>query len=689
MIMPKRAPRRVRFSSPAFLYIVIAISCVSADVAHAQTIWMRKGPIFHSEGRERKPVREGVVVEDNTYTASDAQGSSNKITWSTPPETLVVGQEVSLTIDSSTAPSPLILGHWGASDAGERDGAVGDGAAGSWPGSKAIPSFSSGRLVFKFKPGYSPSVSVFAGKWDDSSGSSNVSVTWKYEVAPAGFAAKAHVHLLTTLVDCDQRLKNTGPITVELNDTIVQTDSRGFADLDITPGPYKVRGESPGRDFEFVSQQGNALQLLPGGNGLASVQISGSQTLEVRMREKPENCKTTPCRDYGPTSDLTRDRINPQVGYLKDLFAGEEQDLEIPGFRIGDDANVAFENPGISVLSRRTTAEGALILHVKVAADASLGTGKVSVQNSNQCIGTSTVEVKTAPAPEPPREPGESKLTVRVIAVVPDVQVHRGGRPPDEFEEVKVGTILHQADEISCDPDGSATLEFRGGATTVVRFTTQLKIASYFSSEGIIHTEIQLKMGEISSRVNKSDGPKSDFRIKSGVHGTSVQGTVFTVRYDPKTQTGTTIDQEGVVLVTPDNPALAPVTLHTGQMVQVGVNAISAVGPSVSGPAGTLPGGAAPHLSGLWADDATPGALYRVLQAGNRIYWLVDGVSRKSFANMFIGEISGNTITGGWVDLPGSSVYSSGNMTLRIESNDRLVKVNANNAYNAQEWRRR
>ena len=94
-------------------------------------------------------------------------------------------------------------------------------------------------------------------------------------------------------------------------------------------------------------------------------------------------------------------------------------------------------------------------------------------------------------------------------------------------------------------------------------------------------------------------------------------------------------------------------------------------------------------LSGFWGDDVTPGAVYRVRQVGNKFYWLVDGTSQKSFANVFIGEISGNTITGGWLDLPGSSVYSSGNMILRIESNDRIVKVSANNAYGAQEWRRR
>ena len=46
-----------------------------------------------------------------------------------------------------------------------------------------------------------------------------------------------------------------------------------------------------------------------------------------------------------------------------------------------------------------------------------------------------------------------------------------------------------------------------------------------------------------------------------------------------------------------------------------------------------------------------------------------------SFVNLSYGEISGNTITGIWVDLPGSPSLGGGNLTLTIESNDRLVKA--------------
>ena len=70
------------------------------------------------------------------------------------------------------------------------------------------------------------------------------------------------------------------------------------------------------------------------------------------------------------------------------------------------------------------------------------------------------------------------------------------------------------------------------------------------------------------------------------------------------------------------------------------------------------------------------------------MYWIVDGTSQGSFVNLAYGEISGNTITGIWVDLPGSPSLGGGNLTLRIESNDRFVKVSESSYYGAQEWTR-
>jgi len=114
---------------------------------------------------------------------------------------------------------------------------------------------------------------------------------------------------------------------------------------------------------------------------------------------------------------------------------------------------------------------------------------------------------------------------VRVVAVQPDVQFHKGGSPADAWLPCEKNTVLKAGDEVTCDPDGQATLAFADNSTVVVRNTTQLKIASFFTEGGVVRTEILLKMGEVAAQVNKSEATKSDFRIKSPTGTASVRGT--------------------------------------------------------------------------------------------------------------------------------------------------------------------
>ena len=65
-------------------------------------------------------------------------------------------------------------------------------------------------------------------------------------------------------------------------------------------------------------------------------------------------------------------------------------------------------------------------------------------------------------------------------------------------------------------------------------------------------------------------------------------------------------------------------------------------------------------LSGLWLDDTGGGGVYRLRQVGNKVYWGIDATSKGSFANVFVGEIAGNTINGSWIDLPGSPSLGGG-----------------------------
>jgi hypothetical protein len=153
---------------------------------------------------------------------------------------------------------------------------------------------------------------------------------------------------------------------------------------------------------------------------------------------------------------------------------------------------------------------------------------------------------------------------VRAVAVRPGVQVHKAGTPEDDWVEICKDTVLQQGDEISCDPDGAVTLQFADNSTVVVKNTTQLKIASFFTEGGVVKTEILLKMGEVAAKVHRSEATKSDFRIKTNPgHAGSVRDRSvprataraagdadFSVFYDPGSKTSLWSVREGTVAVT-------------------------------------------------------------------------------------------------------------------------------------------
>jgi len=93
-------------------------------------------------------------------------------------------------------------------------------------------------------------------------------------------------------------------------------------------------------------------------------------------------------------------------------------------------------------------------------------------------------------------------------------------------------------------------------------------------------------------------------------------------------------------------------------------------------------------LTGLWQDDSGAGGIYRLRQVGNSIVWMIDGTSKQSYVNLAVGQISGNTVSAKWVDLPGSPTLGGGDILLRIESNNRLVKISSSAYYGAQAWTR-
>jgi len=91
------------------------------------------------------------------------------------------------------------------------------------------------------------------------------------------------------------------------------------------------------------------------------------------------------------------------------------------------------------------------------------------------------------------------------------------------------------------------------------------------------------------------------------------------------------------------------------------------------------------NLTGAWQDDK--GGFYYIRQVGNQVFWNVD--TQPSLMTVFHGTIRGTTIQGKWADLPKSKELGSGTLTLRIESNDRLKKMESSQPFHdASVWTR-
>jgi hypothetical protein len=79
------------------------------------------------------------------------------------------------------------------------------------------------------------------------------------------------------------------------------------------------------------------------------------------------------------------------------------------------------------------------------------------------------------------------------------------------------------------------------------------------------------------------------------------------------------------------------------------------------------------NLNGVFSGA---GGKYYLRQLGNEILWYgeEDAVS-PTWSNVAHGVIKGNTITVKWADVPKGEIMQSGNLVIKINSNDELVLV--------------
>jgi len=90
------------------------------------------------------------------------------------------------------------------------------------------------------------------------------------------------------------------------------------------------------------------------------------------------------------------------------------------------------------------------------------------------------------------------------------------------------------------------------------------------------------------------------------------------------------------------------------------------------------------NLTGAWKDDN--GVTYCLRQIGNRLFWRMD--DRPRVHNVFYGIMENENITGEWADLPGGQMVGNGTLVLKIESNNRFVKISQTANYLGSVWTR-
>jgi hypothetical protein len=104
-------------------------------------------------------------------------------------------------------------------------------------------------------------------------------------------------------------------------------------------------------------------------------------------------------------------------------------------------------------------------------------------------------------------------------------------------------------------------------------------------------------------------------------------------------------------------------------------------------------GAPALNLSGTWLGN--DGGVYYLRQSGGELWWA--GFSAESpgglsdlhkgirFTNVFHGEVSGNTVTGDWADVPRGQILNSGTLSLTVSQNQ-IQRTAASGGFGATSW---
>lgn len=93
------------------------------------------------------------------------------------------------------------------------------------------------------------------------------------------------------------------------------------------------------------------------------------------------------------------------------------------------------------------------------------------------------------------------------------------------------------------------------------------------------------------------------------------------------------------------------------------------------------------QLTGYWQSDV--GDCLQVRQNGNEVWWAAEPSGSTRAMNVFEGTLTNDILAGLWCDLPSNSKSGCGQtITIRIENNNRMVKIGSTAPYYGSVWTR-
>lgn len=244
-----------------------------------------------------------------------------------------------------------------------------------------------------------------------------------------------------------------------------------------------------------------------------------------------------------------------------------------------------------------------------------------------------------------------------------------------EFLRLTVG------DRVSAGPGSGAFIIGPAGGISLAS-STDIQISTLAKGGHSGETSLWQDSGEVLADIR----PGSSFQVLTTLAVSRGAGTKFKSLFDAGKKVNAIAVLEGEVVVAPIDPGLEPVVVGAGGKARVTETGVTKSGNvSFLAQAGKdRQWTGAQNLTGSWTTDS--GAQHCIRHVGDQVSWYAD--ARPKAHNVFSGTVENGSIEGRWVDLPGGEVRDSGELSLRIETSQRLVKKHSSVPYKSSVWTR-